>query len=105
MIQFTSIMNADDGENTCPSVPTHERGHGVQAKEYTQSLTFKTLPALMNAGYFANFFCILDTVRFPHPAFQNCFLPILELQVESCKHWNCEFRCGARRRCDDMLYN
>ena len=25
--------------------------------------------------------------------------------IENSKNWNCEFSCGASRRCDDVLYN
>ena len=36
---------------------------------------------------------------------QSLYTSVMDSRIENSKNWNCEFTCGARRRCDDVLYN
>jgi len=33
------------------------------------------------------------------------YTSVIDSHIKNNKNWNCEFICGALRRCDDMLYN
>ena len=36
---------------------------------------------------------------------QSLYTSVIDSHIENSKKWNCEFSCGACRRCDDVLYN
>ena len=35
---------------------------------------------------------------------QSLYTSVIDSHIENSKNWNCEFSCGALRRCDDVLY-
>jgi len=35
---------------------------------------------------------------------KSLYTSVMDSRIKNSKNWNCEFSCGARRRCDDVLY-